>query len=201
LAKVRAREGSVGRAARSLLDGRGRIILGLAAAGALLVLFSGLFGTASPPSKPPPKATKPPATHTSGQAGAGTGTSDPVLAYEGLLDRSVEAVLDQVRGAGAVSVAVTVSRSPSQELVRNLSSSHDRQGTSDSSSLDEALAYGKDDVPVTTGEQAPPLVGALVVAPGAEDPLVRAELTQAVETLLGLPANQVIVLPGREGGS
>jgi stage III sporulation protein AG len=83
-------------------------------------------------------------------------------------------------------------------LVRDLSQSREQQGATASSSVDEALAYGKNKVPVSTGEVAAPIVGALVVAPGASDPVVRAELTEAVQTLLGLGANQVIVLPGRK---
>ena len=196
------RDGPPARAVRALVDGRGRLILGLAAAGVLLVLVSGLFGTTAPPPKPARRVAAPAARSAGAKAGAAAlAASDPVLAYEALLDRSVAQVLDQVRGAGQVAVAVTVSRSPSALLVRNLSTSKEQQGGAVSSSLHQAFAYGKGNVPVTSGEEAAPLVGALVVAPGAADPVVRAELTQAVETLLGLAANQVIVLPGREGGS
>ncbi len=199
------RETPLRRAIRGLSDGRGRALLGLALAGVLLVVVSGLFNTATTPGARPPKASATPPRHAGAGArppAAATGApADPVLSYEAMLDQSVAAVLDQVRGAGSVSVAITVSRSPSQLLVRNLSTTRDRQGGTVSSSLDEALAYGRGQVPVSTGEAAAPIIGALVVAPGAVDPMVRAELTQGVETLLGLGANQVIVLPGRRGGS
>lgn len=208
MAKVTGTPGGMRGGARALLEGRGRVLVGLAGVGVLLVLVSGLFGTTATPPRTPARSAK----STDGRGAVAASSrpattaaaalpSDPVLAYEAVLDRSVAAVLDQVRGAGAVAVAISVSRSPSRLLVRNLSTRRESQGAMVSSSLDEALAFGRGQVPVSTGEDAAPLVGALVVAPGATDPMVRAELTQAVETLLGLAANQVIVLPGRRGGA
>jgi stage III sporulation protein AG len=178
------------------VGGRWRLIVALGAAGLLLVLLSGLVGTGS--SVPRARARLAPA-RPRAAAPAPAAPTDPVLAYEADLDAYVAGVLDQVAGAGKVWVAVTVARSPSRQLARDTSLSRQVQGGGVDTSEQQALAYGPGQVPVATGETAPPVVGAVVVAPGAQSPAVRAELTQAVETLLGLAANQVFVLPGRRG--
>lgn len=187
-----------------------RLLAGLGGAGVLLVVLSGLFNTAGPAPTTAPSGTTGGAGRTRGNtagvkaaltaADAGAVPTDPVLRYERALDQNVEAVLNQVGGAAPVTVAIDVASSPAHVLAQNTSSSQDRQGGAAGtvqSSEQDALAFAKGQVPVMTSESAPRVVGALVVAHGAGDPMVRAELTSAVETLLGLMANQVIVLPGR----
>lgn len=193
-----------------------RLLAGLGGAGVLLLLVSGLFGTQAPRAGPSPgsgvgapgtkgaaavaaAAARATASATASGAGAAALPSDPVLRYERLLDENVALALDQVGGAAPVTVAITVASSPARILAQNTSSSQDRQtsGAAMQSSEQDALAYARGQVPVMTSESAPRVVGALIVARGAADAMVRAELTQAVETLLGLGANQVIVLPGR----
>lgn len=195
-----------------LSGGPMRLLVGLAGAGVLLIVISGMFGTASGPGATAAKTPKSPAgAHGAASAGAsanaaalsqGAGPNDPVLRYEHMLDQNVAVALGEVGGAGQVTVAITVAASPSHVLAENTSSTRESQGGATGtvqSSQQDALAYQNGKTPVMTSESAPPVVGALVVASGASDPVVRAELTQAVETLLGLGANQVMVLPGKEG--
>lgn|GEM_PF-3488231 len=188
------------------LRGRGasvRMLVMLAGAGVVLILLSSMLGGAG---ATPPAAAGPPdktASHHPAAAAGAVVSQDPIVAYEQALDAEAAAVLDQVAQAGPVTVAITVAGAPSRELARDTSSSQTRQpagaGTSVQSSSQQALAYAHGEVPVATGESAPTVIGAVAVAPGAGDPIVRAELTQALETLLGLGANQVSVLPGRKG--
>jgi stage III sporulation protein AG len=60
-------------------------------------------------------------------------------------------------------------------------------------------AGGGEDQPVVVVTHLPEVDGVLIVASGAGDPEVRAELTLAVETALHLPAHRVRVLT-KEGG-
>ena len=192
-----------------LSGGPMRLLIGLAGAGVLLIVVSGLVGTANGTGPSAPKTPSARSAARSAQArapastaGQSAGLSDPVLRYEHMLDQNVALALDQVGGAGQVTVAITVASSPSHVLAENTSSTRDSQGGPSGtvqSSEQGALAYQNGKTPVMTSESAPPVVGALVVASGASDPIVRAELPQAVETLLGLGANQVMVLPGKEG--
>jgi stage III sporulation protein AG len=187
--------------------GRVRVLAAVGGVGVALVVASALFGPTSPPA---------PLTGDGGSGAAAfgasartrsaraaptspgaTATEDPLLAYERRVDAYVASVLDQVAGAGNVAVAVTVARLPTRLYARDTSSSRQGQGAAASVSQQQALALRAGQLPVALGEVAAPVVGAVAVAPGARDPAVRAELTQALETLLGLGANQVIVLPGK----
>jgi stage III sporulation protein AG len=58
---------------------------------------------------------------------------------------------------------------------------------------------GGSDTPVVVSQTSPEIAGVLVLADGANDPVLKEKLVQAVETVLDLPAYKVIVLP-RKGG-
>jgi stage III sporulation protein AG len=123
---------------------------------------------------------------------------DPLLAYEASLSQALAHVLSRVMGAGEVTCAVTVSRTPRLVLAQNGSVSKEEQRGGGSvtdqmtQNLALALAQGRT---IPTAELGAPVTGVVVVATGAVNPTVRLELTQAVETLFGLPANAVLVLP------
>lgn len=132
-----------------------------------------------------------------GTQGASLVTS-PILTYEDVLSTALAGVLSQVAGAGKVTCAVTVSRMPKTVLAENGTVIRDRskQTGTDTSQMSQemalALAQGQT-IPTTV--LGAPVTGVLVVASGASDPTVRAELTQGTEALFGLMANQVLVLP------
>lgn len=50
--------------------------------------------------------------------------------------------------------------------------------------------------PVVVRKEKAKIVGVLVVAQGAENPQVEAELVRVVETLLGVAAHEVVIMPG-----
>jgi stage III sporulation protein AG len=175
---------------------RRRWLLAALLAGILLLAASSLWsgGPASPPSAPP--ASPPRA--------ASSSSADPLLRFEADVDGELSQTLAEVRGAGRVTVAVTLAESPRLALAENLtvrvSSQQGGQagGITTSRETDRQVVFSGQDRPVELAELGPQVVGVLVVAEGAGDPLVRADLTQAVETLLGVPAYKVLVLP-REG--
>jgi stage III sporulation protein AG len=124
----------------------------------------------------------------------------------------VEAVLaetlSQVAGAGQVSVRVFLDSGPRYEYARKTADDtrttqeSDRSGTSriTSERREEGEVTvrrggsGGEDVPVVVMTHLPAVRGVLVVAGGAADPTVRAELSRAVQTALGLPPHRVTVL-------
>ena len=54
------------------------------------------------------------------------------------------------------------------------------------------------DRPVMVRESKPVIKGVLVIADGAHDSLVKANLSKAVETGLGVPPYKITVLPQRK---
>ena len=59
------------------------------------------------------------------------------------------------------------------------------------------MAQGKDE-PVIVKEIRPQVVGVMIVAQGANNPLTKEEISKAVQTLLNIPAHRVTVLPKGE---
>jgi stage III sporulation protein AG len=86
------------------------------------------------------------------------------------LDQVVTQIVSAIPGAGRVAVAVTLQRS-----------------------AESAWSHGR-----RLGDVAPDVQGVVVVATGAANPVVRSEVTEAVETLLQVAPYQVLVLP--DGG-
>lgn len=195
---------------RTLLDGvdgrRMKFLLGLGGL-AVLLLVATSFLSGAPPTGPaiggPVKSAAP-----ISRPGASFADFavlrppvDPLLAYEARLDHEVAAVLSRVAGAGPVEVVISVAGAPNVMLARQGSASaaesRNKNGRTERTTRTNRVVTGPHQGgALVTGETAPKVVGALVVAPGAADPTVRLELTQAVEALLGLWASQVMVLPG-----
>ena len=53
----------------------------------------------------------------------------------------------------------------------------------------------KGEQPIVVQEGRPPIRGVLVIADGARDPRVRLDILRAVETVLGVPAHRIEVMP------
>jgi stage III sporulation protein AG len=187
-----------------------RLLLALGAAAVALLIGTGLWAPAASPAPPrvAPPSPYPPSAPGIQDFAVLAQASDPLVAYERRLDRLVAGVLSQVAGAGPVQVAVTVAGAPTVHLARQgtvrSSRQTDRSGVRESRSSQLRVVTGPHQGgAVVTGEAAPRVIGVLVVAPGAQNPWIRQELTQGVETLFGLSASQVLVLPGqgpRRGG-
>lgn len=218
--KVGAQRSSMFRVFRGLSPKTLRLVTALGGGGAVLLLLSWWLGSPQPaapslatatashaakggsPGSNPGGTGGSPAPASLSGAGAATGAADaassPILAYEGTLSTALAAVLSQVAGAGKVTCAVTVSRTPKTVLAENGTVIRDQAGQAGAGTLQMsqemalALAQGRT-IPTTV--LGAPVTGVLVVASGASDPIVRAELTQGAEALFGLMANQVLVLP------
>jgi len=141
----------------------------------------------------------------------------PVVSYssaitqaEAALEQRLERILAKMDGVGNVFVSVVFKESPEYEYAVNVSTSEKSITESDQSggsrvTLDTTetgqlvlvrSANNAGEKPVVVKEIKPEILGVLVVAQGASNPLVKAELTRAVQTLLGISLDQVTVVSG-----
>ena len=128
------------------------------------------------------------------------------------LAADLEAILSRIAGAGRVEVRLTFAVSAAREweenrrLNRRTSEERTQEGTLQITSEETeettlALTRKADgsEAPVEKAARMPAVAGAIVVADGAEDPELRAELARAAATFLGVGLHRIVVLP-REAG-
>ncbi|MCX7747498.1 MAG: stage III sporulation protein AG [Clostridia bacterium] len=129
----------------------------------------------------------------------------------GDLEKNVESILEQIGGAGKVSVMITyVSGSelvPAYDTKRNQNDTLERDnggGTRDvkQSDTESRVVYSEDQggqkKPVIVKEILPPVKGVVVVAEGAHDPVVKENLCKAVQVLLEVPIHKIQVFERTE---
>ena len=130
--------------------------------------------------------------------------------YEETVETKLANLLSQVRGAGTVSVNILLERSGTIEHAKNITketrtiqekdNSNGTRTTTETKESEQVLV-GKEngiDRPVMVSETKPVIKGVLVVAEGAADSVIKANLTKAVETVLGIPSYKITVLPYRK---
>ena len=128
---------------------------------------------------------------------------------EGALEKRLEGILQQIEGVGKVSVTMILGAGPEYRYATNMSSNERETKETDSGGgeritiettgdhqlvLTQAAMAGVQE-PVVQREIKPVIEGVLVVAEGAKNPIIKAELTRTVQTLLGIRANTVTVRP------
>ncbi len=115
------------------------------------------------------------------------------------LTQQLESLLCQVKGAGKVSVLLRYDGSDAAVYAYDTDVSENIEGgTVQGRDSSQSLSV-VDDGAVLIRTAAPAVIGVLVVAEGAGDPLVQERLYQAVKAALGLNADQIAVIQG-EGG-
>lgn len=128
--------------------------------------------------------------------------------YEERLEDRLNKVLGLIEGVGRVEVDITLEQSREYVYGYNTSDSHSETEERDdtggirvikdnSQTKDLVIVRDKngEEKPVVQTEKAPIVKGVLVVADGASDPRVTAELTRAVNTVLGIELHKICVLP------
>ncbi len=130
--------------------------------------------------------------------------------YEELLEEKMVAILTKVKGAGAVTVSITLENSSTQEHAKNIVreskvvQEKDTSGglrTTTETKENEQILLNKEngmDRPVVVREVKPLIKGVLVIAEGAYDSNVKANLTKAIEIGLGVPTYKITVLAQRK---
>ncbi len=142
----------------------------------------------------PGSAARPAAVQTvSGAVPSATGEgTDPLLAEEETMDAALESALEAIAGAGSVTVRVHLTSGPMTEYAEKV-----QQSGSSTSSTEPATGSGG--APLIRGTSAALVDGVLVVASGATDQAVAAEITQAVAAATGAPLYAIEVVPAGEG--
>lgn len=114
-------------------------------------------------------------------------------------------ILNQVEGAGEVAVSVALAAGPEQNYAENSTkirsdieekdTSGGTRSTSETNEKTELVFSQNGGSALVIQEIGPEIKGVLVVAEGAEEPLIRAQLSEAIQTILNLPAHRVMILP------
>lgn len=103
--------------------------------------------------------------------------------------------LSRIRGAGEVTVMLTIRDSPRQVLAQDTQQG-ELSGGVRSETVVLARGSGSQET-VTVQELYPGFQGALLVCEGGDDPQVRLKLTQAVSALTGLGSDKISICKGK----
>lgn len=116
-------------------------------------------------------------------------------------EQSLKEILEQIHGAGEVSVRIYVENDGEKALAKDSrtssrSSSSDDGGaaTQTESETEESVVMsgqGSSQAPIVLSQSAPTPTGILVVAEGAADENVKYEIYEAVRALYGIPSNRI----------
>lgn len=146
------------------------------------------------------------------QGEEGMGGGDSLISYEAALENRVKEVLKKVEGVGAVDVLIVLKSSEervyrtdgkhSQSSTKELDSAGgSREVTEHQEEVSTVLSSGGGNLSGNGGsgallekELCPELSGIIISAQGGGSPTVKAEITEAMEALFGLPAHKIKVL-------
>ncbi|MEW6725318.1 MAG: hypothetical protein AB1331_10545 [Bacillota bacterium] len=188
----------------------------LIAVGVFLIILGRYFG---PPARQPTSEPLPVETTQGTVEVSSLPSTTPVpsgweqaQSLERAMAMELEKILSQMAGAGRVQVSLTLQSTPEQVHLKDTTttleqiSERDKSGGSRetekstvTTSTVVARVSGGQELPTVIVVNRPRVVGVLVVADGASNPLVRAELTRAVAAYLRLATHRIRVLP--RGGS
>jgi stage III sporulation protein AG len=120
-----------------------------------------------------------------------------------ILERKLENILSQIKGAGEVNVMITLQNTtekvPAVNTTKNQenTSEKDSQGgvreTLKEDTVYEIVTKENEDSFITLKEINPEVNGVIVVAQGADDAVVKEKLYEAVKTVLGISGSKVDV--------
>lgn len=140
----------------------------------VVLLGFGSFGVARP--SPPSKAVV-----------TNTPAATPLERQENQISQQVAAILSKIPGVQKLAVEVSLTRSIQSQYVDSSGSGNGTQPV--------VVTTNSGQTVVPFDQIGPSVGGVVVVTPSAMRPLIRSELTQAVQTLLQIQPYQVLVLP------
>ena len=122
------------------------------------------------------------------------------------LERQLKSILSKVEGIGKTEVMLTIKSGGKRIVEKDLEQSQGKEenqeenaaAVSDQASSSENTVYQRDaqgnERPYVTEELAPEIEGVLVIAQGAGNASVAAEITEAVMALFGVEAHKIKVM-------
>jgi stage III sporulation protein AG len=133
------------------------------------------------------------------------GNAEKESGIKAQMQAELETILSQVDGAGQVEVSLTLASDGLKKYAVNLkdetrqTEEKDYKGIertiNEQSTVQDLAVSGGDSLLVE--QKSPEVVGVLVVAEGAKDPLIKEELTNITATLLNLSVHKVRVVARR----
>ncbi len=159
------------------------------------------------------QAGQPKQTEVLGETEAITATAEPVTAKqqseEELLEAKLTKVLSRIAGVGEVTVSLTFAQGSKTEYAVNASttvrSTEETDAGGGSKTVTEKTEDGQlvmgnnSSSPVAIQQTSPQVQGVLIVAEGADDPVVCTQISRAVESLLAVPLHKIVICPaGKE---
>ena len=117
-----------------------------------------------------------------------------------VLEQQLARTLMQVKGAGNVTVQITLSNSGRKEYARDVQRTERAAGETTELQEHQTIVQqaGKEGALLIT-EHMPEICGVLIVADGAGQAVVQEQMLQAAATLLQISTEQIIVLQGKGG--
>jgi len=116
-------------------------------------------------------------------------SGETFYAYNQEMENKLKAVISAVDGVGDVSVALTYSSG-----VEKVYAYETKKQSSGGNSTESSVLVTVGGSPVVLRELPPQVSGVVVVAQGAQNPVVKMHIIQIVETLLGVDGDKVQVL-------
>lgn len=181
----------------------------LMALGAVLgigLLFLGGLGEKNNEQNPPSVKEKAAATQEQKEV-----VKSAMASEEEFMAQKLQQMLEQVEGAGKVKVTIRLENSTATEYAVNTSTGKKTTQEKDQSGGTRTLTEDTDtgqlvlvtrngeETPVLSREIAPTLAGVLVVADGAVNPQVKAELFRATQVALGVEPQKVVIMARKAG--
>lgn len=138
-------------------------------------------------------------------AGSETAAKAESVSYEAELERRIRELLRSVDGVGEADVMVVLKSSEERvwHVDKSSTSSVTEESGADSGSSriireedqsESTVLDGKSQSPVMEKEVKPEISGVVISADGGGSAVIRAEISEAMEALLGLPANKIKVM-------
>lgn len=131
-----------------------------------------------------------------------SGSNDQYDNYEDKLEKKLKTILTKMEGVGSVEVMVTTVSTEEKVLALNSNTTEQkteekdqtggsRMVTQTQNNADVVMQSGS--VPYVTKENSPQIKGVFILAEGADDPNVRAQVTEAVARVLDVPVHKISV--------
>ncbi len=125
--------------------------------------------------------------------------------YAAYLEERLAECLEQMEGVGEAEVLITLKSSSEKVLAKDFSSSksvtEEGENTQTDSETDESTVYDEleeGSTPYVIKELSPVIKGVLVVAQGGDDPIVKQNITDAVEALFSIESHKIMVVKMKE---
>lgn len=127
------------------------------------------------------------------------------MSYQTKVQYQLKEILSSIEGVGDVDVMVTIENEGESEIAysknesQSVTKEKDDQGgerVTDQKEISNTPVMSNmnsGNTPFVTKEDMPEISGVMVVADGAKNPEIKYQLSQAVQTALGLPSHKVVI--------